>query len=296
MALTEACCTVDSQGRELLAHGTTAFPIACYHDDFSRADLPWHWHEELEFAILTEGTATMAAGNEKFVLKAGDGLFVNSSILHAAWDMNGSCCRFHSIVFHPRLVGGSQDSVFHQDYVLPLIRNRGLECLFLSPDISWQQQALTAIEDAWQACVQEPPGYAFQVREALSRLIFLLHSNTSVLSQPPGEKALRDAARVKTMLSCIHAHFSEELTVRQIAASCAISDSECLRCFRSTIGTTPIRYLKEYRVQQAAEQLTATGDRIADIAARCGFQDMSYFTKTFREVKGCTPTEYRRLG
>ena len=60
------------------------------------------------------------------------------------------------------------------------------------------------------------------------------------------------------------------------------------------IGTPPIQYLKLYRVQRAAELLASTDRKIQDIAGACGFQDMSYFTKTFRELKGVTPGEYRR--
>lgn len=66
-----------------------------------------------------------------------------------------------------------------------------------------------------------------------------------------------------------------------------------LRCFRATIGTTPIRYLREYRIEQAANRLSNSQASIADIAAACGFQDISYFTKTFREMKGLTPKAYR---
>ena len=66
-----------------------------------------------------------------------------------------------------------------------------------------------------------------------------------------------------------------------------------LRCFRATIGTTPIRYLREYRIDRATNRLTNSQASIADIAATCGFQDISYFTKTFREMKGLTPKAYR---
>ena len=72
-----------------------------------------------------------------------------------------------------------------------------------------------------------------------------------------------------------------------------LSESECLRCFRSSIGMPPIQYVKRYRVQKAAELLTSTDQKIAEIGAQCGFQDTSYFTRTFREIKGVTPGEYR---
>jgi AraC-like DNA-binding protein len=107
-------------------------------------------------------------------------------------------------------------------------------------------------------------------------------------------RILRDNERIRRMMSYIEVHYREEVTVSAIADSAMISISECLRCFRSTIGTTPIQYLKQYRIQQAARLLKETPEKVSEIASRCGFQDMSYFTKVFREVFGCVPTEYRK--
>ena len=131
MALAPCQTAVDSSGRELVEHGTTGLPVACYHDDLGRRDVPGHWHDELEAAVVTEGCAVVSAGESK-------------------------------------------------------------------------------------------------------------------------------------------------------------------RVIRATVDTTPIRYLRQYRIRQAARLLCHTEERISDIASSCGFQDMSYFTKSFREQLGCTPTEYRR--
>lgn len=286
--------TVDDSGLELVQHGTTDFPIACYHDDLGETEVPWHWHEELEAAIITEGCAIVAAGNKKYTVNAGEGFFVNSGILHGAWDVDASGSRFHSMVFHPRLVGGSIDSVFYQNYIMPLQQNHGLESLHLTPDVPWQAKALEEMEQAWQDCVHEPAGYEFKVRNALSELIFLLQSNIPAVRQPLSSKAMRNGERIKLMLQYIHDHFADELNTGKIAESAAISESECLRCFRATIGTTPIQYVRQYRIQHAAQLLANTQEPVADIAAQCGFQDISYFTKTFRELKGVVPTEYRR--
>ena len=148
MALSACNTTVDRNGRELLQHGTVAFPIACYHDDFREEDVPWHWHEELEAVLITEGGCTVAAGNEKLTLRAGQGFFINSGVLHGCWDTENTGCQFHSLVFHPRLVGGSLDSVFYQSYVSPLTAHTAPEFIPLSPDIPWQNSALEAIETA----------------------------------------------------------------------------------------------------------------------------------------------------
>lgn len=65
MALSLCRTTVDDSARELMEHGTAAFPIACYHDDLQAEPVPWHWHEELEVLVVSEGMilATAAARN-----------------------------------------------------------------------------------------------------------------------------------------------------------------------------------------------------------------------------------------
>ncbi len=293
MALSLCETRIDSQGRELVLHGTALFPIACYHDDLTKDMVPWHWHDEMEALVVTEGTAAVTAGTEKYTLQQGEGCFINSGILHAAWNAAHGPCRFHSIVFHPRLVGGI-DSIFWQNYVSPLLGNSLLKSVYLDGSQGWHQAVLGAIEDAWQNCTAEPRGYELWVREALSRLVFQLSGHCPVIRQP-SEKELRDGERIKTMLQYVQDHYGEELHISQIADSALVSESECLRCFRNTVGMPPIRYVKQFRIQKAAQLLGSTQLKIADIGAKCGFSDISYFTKTFRELKGCTPGEYRKM-
>lgn len=294
MALSECNTKTDSQGRELIDHGTALFPAACYHDNLAVEAVPWHWHEALEAAVVSEGHTIIAAGTEKYSLSQGDAFFIKGGVLHAMWDADNSNSRYHSVVFHPRLVGGSVDSIFWQNYILPLLENSSLDCVIFDSSAPWHTEAAAAIETAWQSCVSEQPGYEFSVRESLSRLIFLLTSHHPSIQSLPSEKALRDGERIKTMLQYIQEHYSEELSTAQIAESALISESECLRCFRNTIGTPPIQYVKQFRIQEASRLLASTDQKIADIGAHCGFSDTSYFTKTFREMKGCTPGEYRK--
>lgn len=293
MAIFSNRVNVDSKGMDIARHGTAAFPVASYHDDLSKYDIDWHWHEEMEAVVLTSGSVVFAAGNRKYTLQAGEGFFINSGALHGAWAVDTSGCQFHSLVFHPRLVGGSTDSVFYQNYVRPLVENANAEGIVLSPRIPWQADACAAIENAWQACAQEPVGYEFQVRTSLSQLLCLLQSSTPDGSTP-NKKQLRSAERMKNMLRYIHENFSQDLNTTSIAKSAGVSESECLRCFHTIIGTTPIQYLRQYRIQRSAQLLAQTQEPVSDVAARCGFQDVSYFTKTFRELRGCSPSEYRK--
>lgn len=294
MGLSECCVLTDRRGRELTRHGTDAFPIACYQDDFQIMNVPWHWHTEWEAVYIASGCCTVSAGQHSVKLHAGHGFFINSGILHGCWDEEMSGCIFHSLVFHPRLVGGSLDSVIYQNYVLPLMENRSLEWLPLSPDIPWQKDALQNIDAAWQSCVHTFAGYELSVREHLSTLILELWQHMPPSIQQKDTKTLRDAVRIKSMLAFVHENYGSTLTISHIAAAASVSESECLRCFHATIGTTPIQYLKQYRIRQAAAMLLTSPHQISEIAADCGFQDMSYFTKSFHRRYGCTPTQYRK--
>ena len=168
MALSACNTETDSAGRELTAHGTAAFPIACYHDDLEAAPVPWHWHEELELLIASEGGVLAAAAGEKYTLAEGDGLFINAGVLHADWPLTAGRCRLHSVVFHPRLVGGSPDSVFWQKYLQPLLTDPSRPCAVLRRSVDWQREAIDCMERAFRAVVNEIPGYEFKTRAALS--------------------------------------------------------------------------------------------------------------------------------
>lgn len=293
MALLPCNIPLDEHGRELKSY-ETAFPIGCYLDDLSVDAVPWHWHNELEAVIIAEGSCTFFVDSEKYILKKGDGIFVNSNFLHTVLNSERTSGLLHSITFHPRLVGGSLDSIFWQKYLQPLQSDPSFHCIFLNPAIDWQRDALESIESTWQMEVHEPPGHEFQVRNFLSHLIWLIVSHLPPAQVIPSEKSLRDAERIKRMLQYIHEHYSEGIDTCQIAGSAMISGSECLRCFRSTIGTTPIQYVRQYRIQQAAKLLATTTQKVTDIGTMCGFQEMSYFARSFREQTGYTPSEYRK--
>lgn len=293
MALTPCGSRTDQRGMELVRHGTALFPVACYRDDLERDPVPWHWHVELEAALVAEGSALISVGQERFSAKAGEGFFIGSGVLHGARLQGSSGCVIHSAVFHPRLVGGSMDSIFWQRYVQPLLAEGARQLVRLDGSQPWHGGALEAIEGAWESCAGEVPGYELQVRGALSQLAFLLTRHCPAAERPPAERALREEERVKQMLRFIHENLDRPLRTAEIAASAGVSESECLRCFRSVIGTPPVQYLKQLRVQRAAQLLRSTGESAAEIGARCGFQDASYFTKIFRELKGCTPSAYR---
>lgn len=284
----------DRLGREMIEHGTAMFPVACYHDDLKEMAVSWHWHEELEALVVEKGSVRIGVNGTEYVLKQGEGFFVNAGVLHAVWMENTvGDCRLRSIVFHPRLVGGSTESILWQKYVEPLITDAGRPYVSFSGRQAWEAEAIQAIECGWEACATEADGFEFEVREQFSKVIFLLQKYATSKEKPSG-KRLREEERTKTMLQFIRSFYGEELTLGQIAQSANVSENECLRCFRGIIGVSPMQYVKQTRIQKAMELLVLTDLKVSDIGSLCGFQEMSYFAKAFRAQTGCTPSQYRK--
>ena len=143
----------------------------------------------------------------------------------------------------------------------------------------------------------EKPHYELTVRRELSEFICTTTALMDSLvqhNQPErSSQNLLHEQRVQQLLNHIHTHFDETITLDSLAALISVSPSEVLRCFKAVIGLSPIRYVKNYRLHSAAHLLSDTDYPIRTVYEMCGFDDSSYFSKSFKEVYGKSPREYR---
>ena len=93
----------------------------------------------------------------------------------------------------------------------------------------------------------------------------------------------------------IEKNCAENFSVSDLAAACFVSESRLHHIFTEKLGTTPIKYRNQLRVERAAHDLRSTSLPIEAISARHGFNSPTYFRETFKEYSGLTPTEYRRI-
>ena len=88
------------KGRELVQHGSALFPIACYAEDLSSYSVAWHWHEEFEDVLCTKGPLHVDVNKTRLTLQTGQGVFINSGVLHAVEQAPEGTALLHSGVFH----------------------------------------------------------------------------------------------------------------------------------------------------------------------------------------------------
>ena len=283
----------DAAGREQAQHGSPLFPIACYAEDLSCFSVAWHWHEEFEFILAALGPIHVDVNKTRLTLQTGQGVFINSGALHAVEPAEGRAL-LHSGVFQPRLVGG-MDTVFWQKLIRPLLQPGTPPFFLLDEAVPWQRQVLLCLREAWKGVADEPFDYENRVRYHLTAALRLLITQCVSGKVKVSEQEQIASERMKQMLRYVEEHYAEELTVEKLADCVALSESACLRSFRQFLGITPIQYVKQFRVEKAAELLRTTPQRVQDIAARVGYESQGRFAQAFYDQFRLTPLEYRRL-
>lgn len=294
MALQECGLNLNRGLRELQPHGTMDFPCAgysSYHKERLEDIISWHWHEEIEMIYIVDGRLELKIPSESFYVEKGDCFVINSNILHygAAVDH----CQLQSLVFSPALICGNDDSVFAKKYVRPLLSCHAFSGCPMpqcenEDTIQWFNRAFDAME-------HEPSGFEFIVRENLSRICLFLAQKFKDELDVPDIIQSQDHVRIRKMLSYIHKNYSNDIILSDIASAADIGERECLRCFQKTLKLSPIQYLLKYRIMRGAEMLLHNPENsISDVAAFCGFDSPSNFSKIFRRFYNCTPREYRK--
>ena len=293
MALSYSVDKTDSSGKELLTYGTSDFPIAFFDDALTKVKVPWHWHDELEIIIITEGSVCVQIANSSFVLNKGEGYFLNSGILHSAKLLSPNGHQ-RALIFSPEIAAHCKDIVW-KTYINPILKKQALPFIKLNSNISWQNDILQLSNCAWLNGAYEKTDYPITVRHSLTRVFSLIKNHIDLLENETEftDKAKQDELRIKKILFFIENNYSSIITIADIAKSVDISISSCLRLFKQILKTTPIQYLIKYRLQKAVEEFDSLeGRSIGDIAYSCGFTDATYFNRCFKKEFCCTPTEY----
>jgi AraC family transcriptional regulator len=99
--------------------------------------------------------------------------------------------------------------------------------------------------------------------------------------------------RLRRVIDFIAAHFSEPITLDQLAVEAGISKYHFTRLFRQKTGQSPFRFLRETRLREGRKMLLTTNLSVGTIAMACGYSAASHFTTAFTHRHGTSPTDYR---
>ena len=262
-----------------------AYPDSCF---------PWHWHNELEFFYMRQGQLDYHLPSGVYTFHEGEGGFVNANILHMTKCENALPCILEEHIFLPEFIGGHEGSLLLEKYIHPITTNSAFEMYRFDLTQEKDRQFIQLLRAAYDLYDAQESFFEFKIREKMTRIWMLVFEIVSGLQLPARSAATSE--RIKNMMNFIAAHYSEIISLEQIAEAGFISVRECCRCFQENLGQTPFSYLTDYRLRRACDLLTNTDLPITTICTTCGFGSSSYFGKLFRERFHCTPKEFRAAG
>lgn len=270
-----------------------AFPLVVHETRLSEKPMgfnDWHWHEEVQFTYVLEGSMITTAQGTDYILRPGDGFFINANLAHMSRPTSSESARYLSLNVQPSLLTLFHGSVVEQKYFFPYVNHPYFQFIHLTPDTLWQEQTLNDMLYLFHILQEQPFGYEL---EAYSYLLHIWRTLLDHLDSNPDVPHFMERAEAHEILAYLHSHYAENVTLEQIAAHVHLSKGECCRLFKSTYGCSIINHLVDYRLQESILLLSDLSLSVSRIAELCGFNSTSYYIKRFRERVGISPLRYR---
>ena len=100
--------------------------------------------------------------------------------------------------------------------------------------------------------------------------------------------------QIKSVLEYIEQQYQSEITLNALAEVAGMNPKYFCRIFKEVTQQTPMDYVIFFRIEQAAKLLSTTDLSVIETGMECGFNDCSYFIRTFKRLKHMTPNQYRK--
>ncbi|HIR13814.1 MAG TPA: helix-turn-helix transcriptional regulator [Candidatus Choladousia intestinavium] len=254
-----------------------------------------HWHTVLEFFYIEEGEILFSCEGGSRLMQRGQGIIINSNVLHAYHKTEGQDCRYLVLNFHPSLLGEKENNVIEKRYIHPFIHGeKEFHELYLSAEHPSQKSMIQKMYEILEVWEKKEEGYELMIQSQLLQMWHLLYM-TELRFLPDARQENIKMQCIQKAVRFIRENYTEKITLKEIAGHCNISETVCWRLFRSQLDQSPIEYVIKYRIQMSLELLGDPCLPITQVASRSGFDSHSYYSKVFKKVMGCTPQAYRKI-
>lgn len=280
---------------ETKIHGTVDFPYIVYHGkipDFIHS-YPLHWHDEAEIIYITKGCMKITVWSHTYQVQEGDIIILMPHTIHSIEQLDSHHAEYFNIVFHFSILEKPEENSLYDKYLKPfLTHEKSVNCY--EPKGSELNTLLTP--SLLSLIEHRRESYTTCEYLVKSNLFMIMHNlNQTCISADKNEVILQaNYSKLKTALYHVQNSYAQNITIKQVANLCGFSESHFMKLFKELTGMSFTAYLVNYRLELSAKQLLETDQKIIDIATNCGFNNHSYFTRSFLKKYGLTPAKYRQ--
>lgn len=252
-----------------------------------------HWHEHFELIKIVQGPVQIQIDQHNFTAETGEIYFINS-------------CQIHSVICVPGVSGIIQGMVFDKAllYSLDNLEIRHLLSLFLRSNKVANRYAMThslwtelnvEMERAYQEFTRAQVGHEYSILSCLFRIIVpMLRLYQQELNNNPPHQYANQYMRLKPAIDYMEEHLAEKVYMESVCKKVNMSLYYFSSLFKKVFGLPPVQYLIQLRIDHAKRLLLDEERSISEIAELCGFCNINYFDKMFKEKSGFTPKDFRK--
>lgn len=289
---------VDSARRELEKHGTETFPMTVNHDDlwsFEGKNVPIHWHNDLEINLIREGEAVFQVYQKSYRVRTGEGFLLNRNVPHSCSSPGNEHVRYSTILVRPDFLYGDFGSDVERKCFQPFLQNSAIPCIYLTGFDENGKEILQKLNQVEEAFDRKRFCYELKIKGLLCEAFaMILYGHRQELTKfVPAN--LQELERLEKMLNYLNMHFTEVISLQDLADQVHLSREVCCRLFKKMTGKTITGYLEEYRVNKSFSLVQSGQYSMTQITEMVGFSNPSRFASAFRKRFGCNPGEYNSV-
>ena len=236
-----------------------------------------NWHENLELLYCVSGTGLLVCGGIEYTMVPGHIYAVNSNEMHGIFDQGQLA--YDCLIVDMNFL---KLNALHMDQV-------ELKTDILSPE------AAHIMEQIAGEMAEKGPYCAPRVRALCLLLMVLLLRNFSKNGEESNRFQPSDEP-IKQAVAYIHGNYGEKMTLESLASLTGFSKCYFARRFKKITGMTVVAYINLIRCRKAQKLLEQKQLSVLQVANRCGFENASYFSRTYRSIMGHLPSTAEQTG
>jgi AraC-like DNA-binding protein len=285
--------------KETTHSGDSMFPVYSQNINVGSKTnmLNCHWHDEIEFILITSGKASFQIENSSYEVNEGEIIIVGTRELHSAYCLDSeNNCLCKSIIFNSEMLSSKSSDAIQLKFINPLINNQ----LILPHHLNCTNNNEIAIKnfltDLINTVDSKDDNFELMAKSYLymifSKIMLMVtYKHTSDLLNLNTYNKLDS---IKHILDYIHINYNKPLTIKELSSELNMSEGHFCRIFKSITFKTPVDYLNYYRTTKAQDMLLNSNKKVLEISMDVGFNNLSYFINIFKKNTGYTPSFFRK--
>ena len=252
--------------------------------------------------FVTRGEAVFKINGEEIIVHKNEIAYIPEGAVMSCWALSDNI-EFYSIRFCVTARLNNSDFLGEYFHIPTITKNA-------------QESVLTYFQEIYQSATSQNPSRLFRIRGNLELILAYLtqRANAEGEAEVPSERDVPDAhsleairrrnaktqninrdPRIQVVVDYLTPHLNEPFTIQSLSEMAQVSQTSFRRLFKAHTGKSPSDYIRELRMTSAARMLLTSDREIAEIGYQVGFSDANYFSRTFRQVFGVSPHQYRRI-